>query len=169
MRRLVTLTIAVSLHAVSLGAQSRTSPDSLLEHFIGSWVLEGPLAGQQVTHDVTVAWVLGHEYVQLHEVSRELTSTGTPAYEAIVYIVWDPKTQQYLCLWLDSTEAGSFQPLGRAVPAADSIPFVFEYSNTDRFHNTFVYDRGTDTWQWHLDNDQAGVRRVFARVTLRRR
>ena len=33
----------------------------------------------------------------------------------------------------------------------------------------FVYDARTDSWQWHLDNDSAGVRRPFARVTLTRR
>ena len=53
--------------------------------------------------------------------------------------------------------------------AGDSIPFVFNYTATDRFHNTFVYNRATDSWQWHLDNDSSGVRRPFARVTLTRR
>ncbi len=53
--------------------------------------------------------------------------------------------------------------------AGDSIPFSFNYTATDRFHNTFVYNRATDSWQWHLDNDNSGVRRPFARVTLTRR
>jgi hypothetical protein len=32
-----------------------------------------------------------------------------------------------------------------------------------------VYDRVRDSWEWHMDNDSAGVRRPFARVTLTRR
>ena len=33
----------------------------------------------------------------------------------------------------------------------------------------FVYNRASDFWQWHMDNDSSGVRRPFARVTLTRR
>jgi hypothetical protein len=40
---------------------------------------------------------------------------------------------------------------------------------SDRFHTTFVYNRASDSWQWHMDNDSSGVRRPFARVTLTRR
>jgi hypothetical protein len=57
---------------------------------------------------------------------------------------------------------------GRGSVAGDSIPFLFHYSATDSFHTTFVYDRATDSWQCHMDNDSAGVRRPFARVTLTR-
>jgi len=43
------------------------------------------------------------------------------------------------------------------------------YTATTSFHTTFVYDRATDSWQWHMDNDSVGVCRPFARVTLTRR
>jgi len=52
--------------------------------------------------------------------------------------------------------------------SGDSLPFLFRYTATDHFHTTFVYHRATDSWQWHMDNDSAGVRRPFARVTLTR-
>jgi hypothetical protein len=52
--------------------------------------------------------------------------------------------------------------------AGDSIPFTFQCTPTDGFHTTFVYRHATDSWQWHMDNDSAGVRRPFARVTLTR-
>ena len=170
-RRPITLIAAWLLMTAPLAAQAGTHADSLLEHLIGTWVLEGPMAGHQVIHDVTFAWVLGHEYVELHEVSRKRTATGEPEYEAIVYIVWDPRTRQYACLWLDNTAAGPFEPggVGHAVAGDDSIPFVFRVSDTDGFRNTFVYDRRTDSWQWHMDNDSAGVLLPFARVTLTRR
>ena len=67
--------------------------------------------------------------------------------------------------------AGAFEPqgIGRGSVAGDSVPFLFHYTATDSFHTTFVYDRATDSWQWHMDNDSSGVRRPFARVTLTRR
>ena len=61
------------------------------------------------------------------------------------------------------------QGIGRGSVAGDSVPFLFHYTATDSFHTTFVYDRATDSWQWHMDNDSSGVRRPFARVTLTRR
>lgn len=163
------LLLAGLLLASPLRAQA-PQRDSLLSHLIGRWVLRGHMAGQEVVHDVTFQWVLGGEYVEMHEVSRERTPAGAPAYEAIVYLVRDPHTQEYGSLWLDNTDYNAFDPagVGRGAAAGDSIPFVFTASPTDHFHNTFVYDRATDTWAWHLDNDDARGRRPFARVTLTR-
>ena len=86
-------------------------------------------------------------------------------------IARDPKTGEYACLWLDNTGVSAFDPagVGRGSVAGDSIPFLFRYTATDSFHTTFLYNRATDSWQWHMDNDSAGVRRPFARVTLTRR
>jgi hypothetical protein len=108
----------------------------------------------------------------MHEVSKERSATGSPAYEAVVLFGRDPQTGVYACLWLDNTGAGAFDAaggVGRGSVAGDSIPFLFRYTATASFHTTFVYDRAIDSWQWHMDNDSAGVRRPFARVTLTRR
>jgi hypothetical protein len=118
---------------------------------------------------VTFEWMLGREYVQMHEVSRERTGNA-PAYEAVVLFVRDPKTGEYVCQWLDNTAISVFAPggIGRGSVAGDSIPFLFIYNDTDRFHNTFIYHRATDSWEWRMDNDSSGVRRPFGRVTLTR-
>jgi hypothetical protein len=107
----------------------------------------------------------------MHEVSRERAPNGTPAYEAVVLFGRDPRTGEYACLWLDTTGAGAFDPqgIGRGAGAGDSVAFLFHYTSTDSFHTTFVDAGATDAWQWHMDNDSAGVRRPFARVTLTRR
>lgn len=169
MRRLPCALVALLL-ASDLSAQS-LPPDSLFHRLAGHWVLRGTIARKQTTHDVTFDWLLGREYLQMHEVSRERGSTGSPAYEAVVLFGRDPQTGAYACLWLDNTGANAFDAagIGRGSVAGDSIPFLFRYSTTDSFHTTFVYDRSTDSWQWHMDNDSAGVRRPFARVTLTRR
>jgi hypothetical protein len=145
--------------------------DSLLDRLAGTWVLRGTIAGQQVVHDVGARWVLDNEYLEVREVSRTKTKAGTREYEAIVYIGRDPKTGEYAALWMDNTAYGAFAPAGtgRGMAKGDSIPFLFSDSSTSRFHNTFVYDRRANTWQWHLDNDDAKGRRPFARVTLSRK
>jgi len=169
MPRLPGLTVALLLAAGPLAAQQATSQDSLLERTIGRWVLRGTIAGQQTTHDVTFEWVLNRGYVRMHEVSRERTPDGTPQYEAIVYFMRDTTTHRYAAMWLDNTGVAPFpqEGVGHGTAAGDSIPFVFG-TPEDGIHNTFVYDRRADTWQWHLDNMRSGVPSEFARVTLTR-
>lgn len=147
------------------------APDSLFDRLVGRWVLHGTIARQQTTHDVTFEWMLGRAYVRMHEVSRERDANGTPAYEAVVLFGRDPLSGEYACLWMDNTGANAFDPagIGRGFVQGDSITFLFRYTATTRFHTTFVYQRPSDSWEWHMDNDSAGVRRPFARVTLARR
>lgn len=170
MKRAASLAIIALLGASSVHAQA-PRPDPLLDRLIGTWVLRGTIAGTQVVHDVTCKWVLGLEYVEIREVSREKAPSGEPAYEAIVYVGRDPTTHLYSVLWLDNTAFGAFAPAGtgHAMAVGDSIPFVFGGPPTDRIHNTFVYQRSTDTWEWHIDNEGPTGRRVFARVTLSKR
>jgi len=169
MRTLAGALIALLLSS-SLPAQS-LSPDSVFPRLAGHWVLRGTIARQQTVHDVTFESLLGGKYLQMHELSRERSTTGSPAYEAVVLFSRDPQTGAYACLWLDNTGASAFDAagIGRGSVAGDSIPFLFRYTATTSFHTTFVYDRASDSWQWHMDNDSAGVRRPFARVTLTRR
>ena len=141
---------------------------SLLDHLAGSWQLKGRIAGKQTTHDVQARWVLRHEYLELHEVSREKDGHGEPAYEAIILVSWDPKIHQYACLWLDSTAGGALtsQVTCRATPFGDSIPFVFTISPSDSIHTTFIYKEASNTWQWLIDNVTDGKSHRFADVEL---
>lgn len=170
MRTCWTVVLALSLSGSPLSAQA-LHPDSVFHRLIGNWVLSGTIARQSTTHDVSFTWMLGNAYVQMHEVSRERNAAGTPAYEAVALFARDPRTGEYACMWLDNTGVSLFEPqgVGHGTVAGDSLPFLFHYTATDGFHNTFVYNRTMDSWQWHLDNDSAGVRRPFARVTLTRR
>ena len=170
MRSLALIAALAASAATPLAGQS-LAPDSLFDRLIGHWVLTGTIARRQTTHDVAFQWMLGREYVQMHEVSRERDADGSPAYEAVVLFGRDPGSGQYACLWMDNTGAAAFDPagIGRGAVAGDSIPFLFRYTAATSFHTTFVYDRASDTWQWHMDNDSAGIRRPFARVSLARR
>ena len=146
------------------------APTALLNHLAGTWVLRGTIAGKPVTHDVQAQWVLNHEYLQLHEVSREKDAKGIPAYEAILYLGWDAKAQQYVCLWLDSTSGDGLSSgiLARASQAGDSIPFLFKLPGSDEIRTTFTYDKAADTWRWLIDNSANGKTQRFADVKLSR-
>ncbi len=164
----------VCLIVLGVSAPTQTSmpaaPAAMLDQVTGNWVLQGIIAGKRVTHDVQAAWVLNREYVQLHEISREKNPGGAPAYEATVYIGWDPKARQYVCLWLDSTsgEGLSSGTMGRADLKADAMVFLFTLSPADQIQTTFRYDKSAGTWQWLIDNVAEGKAQRFANVTLSR-
>lgn len=151
-------------------AQQVPPPGPSLDNLVGQWVLTGAIHGAPTTHDVTAEWILNREYLRLHEVSRERDSAGAPVYEAVVLIGWDAQTGEYTCLWLDTTGGGGLVgwAIGRGRPDGDSIPFLWHYADSTRFHNTFVYSRQAGTWRWIMDNDVGGKLSPFARLTLAR-
>ena len=151
-------------------AQETGFQDVLLDNLAGDWVLEGTIAGQQTTHDIVAEWVVGHQYLSFHEVSREKGDGGAPAYEAIVFIGWDEPSERYVCMWLDSTGGGGLanNVFGYAEPSHDKLAFVFGPGDTGIFHTTFAYNRDSDTWDWIMDAEEDGERTPFARVSLTR-
>jgi len=171
-KRLVLIFCCIVLLPISrpCAAQEATQkPILLLDRLAGDWVLKGTLGGKESTHDVHVAWVLNREYLRLHEVSREKKANGDPAYEAIVFISWEAKAQQYTCLWLDNTAGGGLSvPVARAKREEYSIPFVRVLSPADSLHTTFTYDKGSDTWKLTIDDVKNGKADRFADVTLTR-
>jgi hypothetical protein len=152
-------------------AQQASFHDALLDELAGKWVLHGTIAGKETTHDIDAVWVLAHQYLQFHEISREKDTNGVAAYEAIVFIGWDNRSQQYACLWLDVTSGDGLSNgvIGHAKRDADHIPFLFKGSDGSLFHTTFVRDRSADSWQWLMDGEENGKLQPFARVTLRRK
>jgi hypothetical protein len=157
----------------SASAQEPTRKDPLLDRLTGSWTLQGTIAGHETTHDIESEWVLNHEYLRPHETSREKNAQGQPAYEAIVFIEWDESSNEYKCLWLDSTSGGGLSaPIAQGKRGNDEITFLFRDKDKDKdsgVHTTFVYSKGTDTWSWLIDNEDGGKLTSFAKVKLTRK
>ena len=153
---------------VTAGPQPTLS-DDLLDRLVGTCVLEGTIAGKPTTHDVAAEWVLNHQFVRLHEVSREKNEKGQPSYEAMVFVGRDESTKELVAIWLDIWGGASDATIGRGVRAGDRIPFLFKDTKS-RFHNVFDYARATDTWTWTMDNEgKDGALVPFARLKLTRK
>src|SRR5271170_7891813 len=162
------LLLAVSFSAT---AQQATPQETLLDHLAGNWILQGTIAGGETTHDIESDWVLNHEYLRIHETSREKNAQGKPAYEAIVFISWEASSSDYRCLWLDSTSGeglASTQGIAKGKRNGDEIAFLFKSKDGD-FHTTFAYNRSADTWQWLMDGEENGKLSPFARLKLTRK
>jgi len=156
--------------AAPAAAQTADPQLELLDRMTGHWVLRGVIAKKQTTHDIDVAWVLNKEYVQIHEVSREKDAQGRPAYDAIIYIAWNPKLGEYSCLWLDNTATWDFKAtgIGHAKPAADRIALRFQDPDGGIDRTTFAYDRKAGSWSWTIDSESKGKTTRFADVKLTR-
>jgi hypothetical protein len=155
------------LAAIPALAQQATFNDPLVDHLAGKWVLTGQMDKGQVTHDITAGWVLAHQYLELHEVSREKNKDGSPAYQATVHIGWDAKLKIYDCAWLDDFGSISTQSLGYAKPSGDSIAFVFQdRDDPGSFHTTFTWHPKDSTWTMDMDQVADGKSEPFARTTL---
>jgi hypothetical protein len=163
--------VSLALLAAPVLAQPATFQDPLLDRLIGTWVLQGTIGGSPTTHDIVADWVLGHQYVRLHEVSREKDAKGQAAYEAIVFLGRDQPSNRYACLWLDSTGGGGLaaQAIGYAKRGGDEIPFLFKGADGSLFHTTFAYDKEADSWRWTMDGEEGGKLQPFARVRLVRK
>ena len=169
MKKWLGVIVAVSAVSASVFADAPRSTNQVLDHLVGHWLLSGTIAGKNTTHDVSAEWVLNHGYLRIHEVSREVGPSGTPAYEAMVFISYETKSGDYTCLWLDSTGSGglSAEGFGHARSSEDSIPLIFcDSAGRISFENTFSYDRVADTWRWIMNNVENGKRKPFGRVTL---
>ncbi|MFO0976699.1 MAG: hypothetical protein U0996_09900 [Planctomycetaceae bacterium] len=133
--------------------------------------MTGTVGNEEVTHDVYVDRILKRQYLRIHELSREKDADGDPAYEAWIHIAWDKEKAEYAVMWLDNTATTNFAPegVGHGKPDGDKVPFVWKSADGSGIHNTFKYDRASETWTWEIDNiDQTQKASPFARLTLKR-
>lgn len=146
--------------------------ESLMERMTGDWVMQGTIHNAAVTNDVYVDRILNRQYVRIHQIAREKDAAGEPTYEAWIHIAWDQKNEEYVVMWLDNTGVTNFSAdgVGHGKPDGDQIPFIWKLADGSGIHNTFAYERASDTWSWKIDNlDKSGKSSPFARVTLKRK
>jgi hypothetical protein len=150
----------------------KASPEFLMEKMTGKWVMRGTIDNEKVIHDVSVDRILNRQYVRIHEGSRQKDSAGKPAYEAWIHIAWDKANEEFVVMWLDNTGVTNFSAdgVGHGKPKDDKIPFVWKLADGSGIHNTFAYERKSNTWSWKIDNvDKSGKSSPFASEILKRK
>jgi len=168
MRTILKVAAGLTLGACVTFAQQPTFHDQLLDHMTGSWILRGTIMGQENTHDVTGEWVLAHQYLRIHEVSREKDRHGQPDYEASPYIGWDQGASDYVCIWLD-TYGGMYNAnIAHAKRNGNEMHFIFK-GKEGTFHTRFIYHPESSTWEWRMDSEEKGGMKPFLRAKLTRK
>jgi hypothetical protein len=147
--------------------QQPTFHDQLLDHLTGNWVLQGTIMGKENTHDISAEWVLGHQYLRIHEVSREKDAHGQPDYEAMPFVGWDQAAGEYVCAWLDTYGGMNATSIGHAKRDGNEIHFLFKDKDSI-FHTRFIYHPEDKSWEWRMDSEEKGVLKPFLRAKLTR-
>jgi hypothetical protein len=169
MKSITKIILLVILAAFPVLAQQSTLKDSLLDCMTGDWVLRGKIGGKETVYDIKANWVLAHQYILIHEISRDKDTLGQPEYEANLYIGWDYEAKEYVCILIDIGGVITAQSIGRAKPNGNEITFLFrDKKDKVYFHTTLIYDKDTNTWRWQMDIDHNGKLMPFARVKLTR-
>ncbi len=156
--------IAFVIGPISVFAQYKQSTDTLLDHMTGKWLLKGVIAGRNIEHDISVSWVLGHQYIEMKETSHEKLADGTPSYEAIVFISRDESRNKYDCLWLDNTSNSglSNEIIAHTKPEPDRIALLFKFNDATYFHTTLTFNKVSNSWHWLMTNEENGKTTLFA-------
>jgi hypothetical protein len=134
--------------------------DDLISRLEGTWRIRREIRGTQVENRATCAWVLNHQFLQLH-----MKDAATPPrYEAIVLIGYVYAEKQYVAHWTD-TFGAKFSSVGRGLRSGNSIEFRFEYPDGP-FFNTFTWHPERSEWVCRLENQApSGDRQLFATDT----
>lgn len=138
--------------------------DDLLENLAGEWKLVRKIQGRITENVVKAEWVLNHQFfrIQMRDVENP------PAYEATVFIGWDPTQERYVVHWLDVFGGRSSQTLGYGTRNGNTIKFAFAYPEHP-FVNTFSWNPGTRTWNFLMQQKNLNKTwSVFAEDNLSR-
>jgi hypothetical protein len=70
--------------------------DDLLDHLVGKWNVSAVVHGQKFSLDREAEWVLNHQYVRIHEKSREVVPWLKVPFERTIFIGYNHRTGRYV-------------------------------------------------------------------------
>jgi hypothetical protein len=70
--------------------------DDLLDHFVGKWEVTSTVYGRPFTLDREAEWVLNHQYLRIHEKSREVIPSFNGPFEQTLYIGYSHRSKRYV-------------------------------------------------------------------------
>src|ERR1041385_9041823 len=97
--KLILLFLACSLAAFA--QQPSHWRDDLADQLIGTWKLEGTVMGRAAHHTLMAQWVLGHQFLELHEQTAEGAPANESRYDAMWYLGYDDVSDRYVLHLMD--------------------------------------------------------------------
>jgi hypothetical protein len=82
--------------AQTAGDSTRGFHDDLLDHFVGKWDVSATVHGQKFTLKREAEWVLDHQYLRIHEKSREVIPWLKIPFERTIFIGYNHRSKRYI-------------------------------------------------------------------------
>lgn len=99
--------------AQTAGDSTRRFYDDLLNNLVGKWDVSAIVHGQKFTLDREAEWVMDHQYLRIHEKSREVIPWLKVPFERTIFIGYNHQSKRYVVYELTVHGAdGPFQPEG---------------------------------------------------------
>ena len=158
------LFLSACVPAFAQGPRAPVFKDDLLDNLAGEWKLVRKMQGRITENVVKAEWVLNHQFFRIQ--MRDIENP--PAYEATVFIGWDPGQERYVVHWLDVFGGRSSQTLGYGTRNGNTIKFAFAYPDHP-FVNTFSWNPEDKTWNFLMQQKNLNKSwSVFAEDNLSR-
>ena len=155
---LVFLTVADARGAEQpppLDGPHRPMQDELLDHLVGEWKLTGKMGSRPVENQFQAAWVLNHQFLQLHfQDAAPEPKVGHVPYEAMVYVGYDNASARYVAHWIDVFGGRFSETLGYGSREGNALKLTFEYPDGP-FHNTMTWNPEAQSWHFLLQQKNA--------------
>lgn len=151
--RICSILPIVALCGSMLMAQApsaRTFQDDLLDHMLGTWQLTGTVSGKPDKQTLEAEWVLGHQFLQLHQ--KDLAKTGPFTFEELLYIGYDKDRKLYVAHIL-TVFGGGDAPVGSGNRSGNELSLVFERPNGTIAYR-FTWRPDSNTWHILATNSQ---------------
>ena len=154
----ILLCLGLLIFATPVDAQDTEGPlqDAFLDGLAGAWSMNGHVMGDSVTYDANGTWVLNHQFLRF----RMEDVHSPPEYVARVFVGYDPKEEEYVAHWLDSSGGRPSKTLGYGERENGALTFTFEYPDGP-FRTTFEATSDT-TWHIHMRSKADGKWSTFA-------
>ena len=152
------------LSAVAAGA-SAAARDAFLDRLAGHWLMKGTVGHTAVSYDAEGRWMLADGWLRL-----SLIDAAKPtAYEADVYLGFDPKAGDYVVHWLDRFGAAGARVVGMGLRHERTLVFEFPYAEST-FRDTLTLAEDGEAGVLLIESiDPAGHVSTFASYTFTRR
>ncbi len=153
--------------SASAAIPTKNFQDAFLDKMAGKWKLGGRFESQSVHHAVEVDWVLNHQFLSIHEKDSNPPKPGEVAYEATVFVGYEPSAKRYVAHWIDVFGGGS-STLGYGKLNGNDVEFLFDYPGQP-WRTTFRWQPESHSWVWLMaSKNKAGEWKEEANMILTR-
>jgi hypothetical protein len=130
-------------------AQEKQFQDDLLDRFVGKWEVSAVVYGEKFTLDREAEWVLNHQYLRMHEKTREVVPWLKIPFERTVFIGYNHSRKRYVMYELTVHGADTpIEPEGICYGSrtGDELKFDFKTGAEVFGKASWSWDSASGTW-----------------------